>query len=39
MENDFITSLPMIQKLKDVCVEKVIKLGNEIYIEFKKKNI
>lgn len=39
MENDFITSLPLIQKLRDVDIETVIKLAIKFFNDYKRKNI
>ena len=39
MENDFITSLSLIQKLKDVDVEKVATNAIKYFNEYKTKNI
>lgn len=39
MENDFISSLPKIQKLKDVEVENVLQYAARFYDEYKRKNI
>lgn len=39
MENDFITSLPIIQKLKDVDTEQLIKMGTKLFNKYKRRNI
>ena len=39
MENDFITSLPLIQKLRDVDIETVISLAIKFFNDYKRKNI
>ena len=39
MENDFIGALPIIQKLKDIDVEQVVKLGTKLYEKYRKVNI
>ena len=39
MESDFISALPIIQKLRDMDVEQVIKLGTKLYEKFRKVNI
>lgn len=39
MENDFITSLPLIQKLRDVDIDNVIRLAIKYYNDYKRKNI
>ena len=39
MENDYVTSLPLIQKLKDVSIDKLIGLGNDLYDKYKQTNI
>ncbi len=39
MENDFITSLPLIQRLKDLDVEELIKHGTKLFQKYKRVNI
>lgn len=39
MENDFITSLPLIQKLKDLDIENLVKTGTKLFNKYKRKNI
>jgi len=39
MENDFITSLPIIQKLKDLDVDHLLKTGSKLFNKYKRKNI
>jgi hypothetical protein len=39
MEGDFISILPMIQKIKHLDVSHVIKLANKIYEKYCKFNI
>ena len=38
LENDFITALPLIQKLKDLDVDQVIKLGLKLFEKYCKVN-
>lgn len=39
MENDFITSLPLIQKLKDLEIDNLIKNGINLFNKYKRINI
>lgn len=39
MENDFITSLPIIQKLKDVDTDQIVKVGTKLFNKYKRRNI
>lgn len=39
MEGDFISILPLIQKIKNLDVHYVIKLANKIYQKYNKFNI
>jgi len=39
MENDFITSLPLIQKLKDLQIHDLIKNGTALFEKYKRSNI
>ena len=39
MKNDFIAALPIIQKLRDLDVEQVIKLGLKLYEKYRKIDI
>lgn len=39
MKNDFIAALPLIQKLRDLDVEQVIKLGLKLYEKYRKIDI
>jgi len=39
LENDFITSLPLIQKLKDLEVDKLIKDGRKLFNKYSRVDI
>ena len=39
MNNDFTTSLPLIQKLKDMDVEEVIDIGMQLYDKYRQVKI
>ena len=39
MKNDFISILPVIQKLRDVNVFKIIEIANKLYEKYSKINI
>lgn len=39
MEGDFISILPLIQRLKNVDVHQVIRFANKIYEKYSKVNI
>lgn len=39
MQNEFTTSLPLIQKLKDLDLKKLIKMGSDLYKKYQKINI
>lgn len=39
LENDFITSLPLIQKLKDLDLDTLIKQGTKLFHKYKKIDI
>jgi hypothetical protein len=39
MENDFITSLPIIQKLKDLDLDQLLKTGAKLFSKYKRRNI
>lgn len=39
MTTDFMTFLPLLQKLKDIDIEFVIEVGTEFYHKYKKVNI
>jgi hypothetical protein len=39
MESDLVTSLPIIQKLKDLDIENLLKVAEKLYEKYKKRNI
>jgi hypothetical protein len=39
MTADFMTFLPLLQKLKDLDIEVIIEIGTEFYHKYKKVNI